>query len=233
MKNTTADKLLNSAERLFAQASYSEVSIRDITEDAGVKLALVHYHFGSKEELFKAVIRRRIGKLSSDRIRLLNYYKNQNGDEPMSLEKIVESFLAPYLYNTLYGGEGWRYYAINVARLLSSGSALGLSILCEQFDPYAEFFIVELKRAYPSATKEQIHWGFDFLVGLMCNTFAEADRIKFLSHDICSIENPEIACQYLYHYSIEGLHAVLTKPKYDYQSTFDIIKSFSNIDSSF
>lgn len=230
MKNTTAEKLLNSAERLFAETSYSEVSIRQITEDAGVKLALVHYHFGSKEELFRAVIRRRIGTLSSDRIRLLNHYKNINGKRPIPLEKIVESFLAPYLYNTLYGGEGWHYYAINVARLLSSGSSLGLSVLCDQFDPYAKLFIAELKRTYPTSTVEQIHWGFDFLVGLMCNTFAEVDRIKFLSHDICSIANPEIACQYLYHYSLAGLNAVLTNSKYDYKSAFDIIKSFAKID---
>lgn len=230
MKNTTAEKLLNSAERLFAMTSYSEVSIRQITDDAGVKLALVHYHFGSKEELFRAVIRRRIGKLSSDRIHLLNYYKNISGEKPIPLEKIVESFLAPYLYNTLYGGEGWHYYAINVARLLSSGSTLGLSILCNQFDPYAELFIAELKRTSPTSTVEQVHWGFDFLVGLMCNTFAEVDRIKFLSKNICSIENTEIACQYLYHYSIAGLNAVLTQSKYDFSSTFNIIKSFTNTD---
>lgn len=226
MKNSTAMKLLDSAEKLFAKASYSEVSIRDITEDAGVKLALVHYHFGSKEELFKAVIDRRIGILSSDRIHLLNYYKNINGDQPLPLEKIVESFIAPYLYNTLYGGEGWHYYAINVARLLSSGSALGLSILRDQFDPFAEFFITELKRSYPTSTEQQIHWGFDFLVGVMCNTFAEVDRIKFLSKEICSVGNPEIACKYLYNYAIEGLHAVLTKPEYDYQSAFNIISKF-------
>lgn len=64
----------------------------------------------------------------------------------------------------------------------------------------------------------------------MCNTFAEVDRIKFLSHDICSITNPEIACQYLYHYSLAGLNAVLTNAKYDYKSAFDIIKSFAKID---
>ncbi|XKM13960.1 TetR/AcrR family transcriptional regulator [Orbaceae bacterium ac157xtp] len=222
----TAEKILNSAEKLFAQFSYNEVSIRQITDDAGVKLALVHYHFGSKEALYKALINRRIGKLSSDRLKLLAYYKNLHNNQPIELKNIVDAFITPYLYNTLYGEEGWKSYGQIVARLLSSGSDLSLSILCEQFDPCAEHFIVELRKIFPNANEQQIQWGVDFMVAAMCSIFAEVDRIKNLSKGLCSIDNKVQACQYLFNFIIAGLESVLKQPTHDFTSSFELLKTF-------
>ncbi len=229
MKNqseiTTADKLLNAAEQLFAEYSYNEVSIRDITSLAGVKLALVHYHFGSKEELYRAIIRRRIGKLSQDRLFLLNHFHKKNAGKPINLESIVEAFLAPYLFNTLYGGAGWREYAIIVARLLSSGSELSLSILQQEFDPSANYFLDAMRSNSPNASEKQIQWGFDFLVGSMCNIFAEVDRINFLSGGMCSINKPDESCQYLFNYISIGLKGVLSTEPHSFTPSFNLLKN--------
>lgn len=225
----TAEKILNAAEKLFAEFSYDEVSIRQITSSADVKLALAHYHFGSKEDLFRSLIKRRIGKLSHDRLQLLQHFKDTYADKPLPLACIVEAFIAPYLYNTLYSGDGWRDYAKIVARLLSSGSILSLSILHEQFDPSAIYFLTEMRRTAPNATEEQIQWGFDFLVGSMCNTFAEVDRIKSLSNGKCSVERPEIACRYLFNFITTGLEAVVTQPLHDYKQTFSLLKKWQKI----
>ncbi|QIQ21998.1 TetR/AcrR family transcriptional regulator [Zophobihabitans entericus] len=216
----TAEKILNAAEKLFAEYSYNEVSIRQITETAEVKLALAHYHFGSKEELYRTLIKRRIGILSRDRTQLLMKHKESYGKKAIPLEFIVESFIAPYLYNTLNGGDGWRDYAKLVARLLSSGSNLSLSILQEQFDPSAELFLAEIRKSAPKATEQQVQWGFDFLVGAMCNTFAEVDRINSLSSGLCSTEKPEVSCQYLFNFATAGLKAVLSQQPYDFTNTF-------------
>src|SRR5699024_1081491 len=51
-------KLLNAAEQLFAERGFAETSLRMITGAAGVNLASVNYHFGSKKELIKAVMDR-------------------------------------------------------------------------------------------------------------------------------------------------------------------------------
>jgi len=224
--NKTAEKILNSAEKLFAEYSYNEVSIRQITDDAGVKLALVHYHFGSKEELYRELIKRRIGKLGSDRVKLLQHHAISAGEKPISLGNIVDAFITPYLYNTLYGEEGWKSYAKIVARLLSSGSAISLSILLDQFDPYAEQFIAQMRKTVPQANEQQIQWGFDFLVASMCSTFAEVDRIKSLSKDLCSIEQTQQACQYLYNYVTSGLQGILTQPPYCFARSFSLLQSF-------
>ena len=43
----TKNQVFNAAERLFALHGFQNVSVRDITAEAGVNLASVNYHFGS------------------------------------------------------------------------------------------------------------------------------------------------------------------------------------------
>ena len=55
----TKAAVFNAAERLFALHGFQNVSVRDITAEAGVNLAAVNYHFGSKDGLLFEIFRRR------------------------------------------------------------------------------------------------------------------------------------------------------------------------------
>ncbi|MCR6732722.1 MAG: TetR family transcriptional regulator [Afipia sp.] len=55
--SVTRQRILEAALIRFAQASYEEVSLRDIALDVGVDVALVHRSFGSKEQLFAEVFK--------------------------------------------------------------------------------------------------------------------------------------------------------------------------------
>ncbi len=54
---TTRETILESARARFLAESYDSVGMRDIARDAGVDVALVSRYFGSKEELFRLVLR--------------------------------------------------------------------------------------------------------------------------------------------------------------------------------
>ncbi|MBL4795606.1 MAG: TetR family transcriptional regulator [Pseudomonadales bacterium] len=54
----TAENILDTAERLFAEKGFADTSLRKITSEAGVNLAAVNYHFGSKDVLIRAVFAR-------------------------------------------------------------------------------------------------------------------------------------------------------------------------------
>lgn len=54
----TAARILDAAEVLFAERGFTETSLRTITSTAGVNLAAVNYHFGSKKVLIQAVFER-------------------------------------------------------------------------------------------------------------------------------------------------------------------------------
>ena len=49
--------ILDAARRLFCQRPYSEVSMADLAEAAGVARGLLHHYFGSKRDLYLAVMR--------------------------------------------------------------------------------------------------------------------------------------------------------------------------------
>lgn len=51
--------LLETAELLFSDSGYNGTSIRDIARQAGANVALVNYHFGSKENLYLTIFKRR------------------------------------------------------------------------------------------------------------------------------------------------------------------------------
>lgn len=56
----TREKVLDTAERLFAKKGFNAVSVREITGAAGVHLSAVNYYFGSKKNLYEEVFRSRV-----------------------------------------------------------------------------------------------------------------------------------------------------------------------------
>ena len=57
MSLATKQRILSAAESLFASQGFTHTSTRMITQQAGVNLAAVNYHFGSKKNLIQAVLR--------------------------------------------------------------------------------------------------------------------------------------------------------------------------------
>jgi AcrR family transcriptional regulator len=55
-KNTTEQKIIKAADKLFTQKGYAATKTRAIAEEAETNLALLNYYFGSKEKLYKKVV---------------------------------------------------------------------------------------------------------------------------------------------------------------------------------
>ena len=188
MKNspTTAEKILDAAEALFADSGYDGVSIRAITKQAGVELALANYHFGPKESLFCAVVERRAEEINRDRMVLL---EQQRGTQ--QVESIIDAFTRPFLERSQLGG-GWKSYARLVAQISNSPRWTHV-VMSAQFDPVARSFVSCIKEALPDCDDRNIYWGFHFLLGAITLTFAETGRIDRLSGGLCrSTELEEI-----------------------------------------
>src|SRR3546814_18666628 len=87
--SSTREAILDTAETLFAQQGHDGTSMRQITSEAGVNLAAVNYHFGSKEALVQAVLKRRLAILNQERLRLLDELETQAAGEPPKPSQIV------------------------------------------------------------------------------------------------------------------------------------------------
>jgi len=53
---TTRERILESARGLFAARGFAETPSKLVAADAGVDLASINYHFGSREGLYRAVL---------------------------------------------------------------------------------------------------------------------------------------------------------------------------------
>jgi AcrR family transcriptional regulator len=81
------DQIVRVAARLFGERPYSEVSISDITTEAGIARGLLHHYFESKRELYLEVVR------VSARAPLGSESAGAVGT-PQAWSTVVDSFLA-------------------------------------------------------------------------------------------------------------------------------------------
>ena len=59
----TRDRLIDAAGPVFAERGYRGATMREIAERAGANLAAAHYHFGSKQDLYREVARANFERL--------------------------------------------------------------------------------------------------------------------------------------------------------------------------
>src|SRR5215472_13313064 len=88
----TKQRILDTAERLIADQGYAATSLRNIIGEAGVNLAAVHYHFGSKEDLLDELILRKAGVVNKERLELLDRYEAEAGNGPVAVERVRCAF---------------------------------------------------------------------------------------------------------------------------------------------
>lgn len=53
-----SDRIIEAATKLFAEQGYDCTSTKDICQRAKVNIAAIHYHFGSKDELYRVILKR-------------------------------------------------------------------------------------------------------------------------------------------------------------------------------
>src|SRR5919199_6351467 len=92
--DTTRERVLDAAERLFAEHGYQATTLRMVTAEAGANIAAVNYYFGSKQALLAAVVHRVIGPVAEERRRRLEALE---ADGDPSVEALVDAIIAPML----------------------------------------------------------------------------------------------------------------------------------------
>ena len=167
------------AERLFALHGFQNVSVRDITAEAGVNLASVNYHFGSKDGLLFEIFRRRTAELNRERARMLHEANDRHGGKP-PVREILEALFAPPLKWADPNGD--RRIAVQfIIRARSEGTAEMREVLQNDVS-HLRRFADALIAARPDLALEDVYWRLHFCLGMVHNNrFAEFDRLHHLS----------------------------------------------------
>jgi len=167
------------AERLFALHGFQNVSVRDITADAGVNLASVNYHFGSKDALLFEIFRRRTAELNRERARMLHEASDRHQGKP-PVRDILEALFAPPL--RWASPENDRRISVQfIIRSRSEGTLEMREALTKDVSHLARFADA-LIAALPDQPRETVYWRLHFCLGMVHNNrFAEFDRLHVLS----------------------------------------------------
>jgi AcrR family transcriptional regulator len=152
----TKERLLRTAERLFALHGIDAVSMRSICAEAEQRNnTALQYHFGDKQNLIEAILADRMGPINEQRRAVLEQIQRDGceGD----LHRLVAALVVPFT-DQLCDDAGGRYYVRFAAQLFSRGNALAL--LAER-RPWTEAFhaIVDLIRSCLAGIPEEVMAG--------------------------------------------------------------------------
>jgi AcrR family transcriptional regulator len=157
----TKQKILDTAEGLIAAQGFAATSLRQIISTAGVNLAAVHYHFGSKEELLDQLIRRKVTAVNEEREKLLARFEEEAGSAPVPVEKILAAFFEPMIET---GSRNPQFVRL-MGRMIGEGMIP--SIIHKHFHPTTTRFILALRRSLPDLSEGELYWRVQFMFGAM------------------------------------------------------------------
>jgi AcrR family transcriptional regulator len=183
----TRDRILRTAERLFAAHGYNGVSVRDLAAAAKVNVASIGYHFKSKDGLLSEVYRRHCEPMIEERLRGLDDALRLRGRARVAA--IIEAFIRPALQQVEVA-DGETFIRLR-AVLSGENSALLEKLVAENFDQSSSAFIDALCEGLPQLTRTDICWRFHFLLGAIYYTAAGPHRIHAFSNGRCDPSDTE------------------------------------------
>ena len=152
--------ILDAAEELFARQGFDATSVRAVTRHAGMNPAAVHYHFGSKQVLVRALLTRRIAPLNQERLLLLDHVLRDG--EPR-IEGILDAYLRPVLRHS--GAATGRLNAL----LSNLPEELRSELVDELFGPLHRRFHAALRQALPDLSVGEVEERFRYSIAIMAH----------------------------------------------------------------
>lgn len=191
----TRDQILDVAERHFAEHGIGATSLRGIMTEAGVNPAAIHYHFGGKAALVRAVIDRRIGPVNGERAERFDALEAEYPDSPPPLARVIEAFTAPALLLSRTPERGGEQFMRLMGRFYYESADEARDVLRESFGAIVERFASLLRRAAPGLDTTTVAWRIHFMIGAMSHTMACRELVRWIEPDVDDVDVETIVGQ--------------------------------------
>jgi AcrR family transcriptional regulator len=178
-QHETRTRILDAAEELFMQHGFEGTSMRLLTAKAGVNLAAVNYHFGSKHALVEAVFRRRLDPMNAARIAELDKLEADTTRTP-SPEAIIRAFITPSLRLMADAKDG-RNFTRLLGRTYTEPNKLVRQLIGQMYEPAMQRYKAALERALPQMPREELVWRMHFMFGTLAYTLAATDTVQLIA----------------------------------------------------
>ncbi|MEN2975578.1 TetR/AcrR family transcriptional regulator [Tistrella bauzanensis] len=184
------EKIRLVARMLISERGVDSVTTRDIARGAGLNVAAVNYHFGSKDKLAVDVfqqVARRSAQYRLDQLTALETAAQARG-ERVAIREIVDSFVSGYFREDTPAEGGLLANLILKNRLMPTEWTSNL--IAAELDGMARRYIAAIQASVPALSHAEVCWFYNFMVGTVLISVSQRDeqrRIERLSDGACSI----------------------------------------------
>ncbi len=172
MSNNTVTRILDAAESLFAERGFTETSLRTITTAAGVNLAAVNYHFGSKKDLIQSVFARFLDPFELEIRRRMSEVQNPSVQDML----VLAQHSAMQVSLEHFNGRS------QIMKLLGFAYNQGQGHIRKFFiNRYGETFsqyVQHVRASTPHLGEEEFYWRINFMLGAMIFTVSSYDSLS-------------------------------------------------------
>jgi AcrR family transcriptional regulator len=183
----TRDRILDVAERLFAEMGYGNVSTRMLADEARANSAAVHYHFGSKERLLKALLARTLDPLNEERLAAIRAVLQGASDRP-AIADLVRAFAEPLLREPATHTK--RLSQTFIGRISLDPSPDVRRILRGSFEDVTKAFTEALSRACPHLSQQDLFWRTTSIQGAIFSCCADNQASYAIRDDVDPSHDP-------------------------------------------
>jgi AcrR family transcriptional regulator len=169
----TKTRLLDAAEKLFSERGFAATSVRDVTGEAGVNLAAVNYHFGTRAGLIRGVFDRRLTPLNSAR---LSQLEQCSCSGPEDLDCVLRALVAPFADVVRESRDSGVHFVRLLGRAHFEPDPVLRQLITQSFSEVAARFARALHACAPHLDRQEAHSRLFFAIGALT---VIADRAMF------------------------------------------------------
>jgi AcrR family transcriptional regulator len=204
LPSSTRERILTTAEQLFAEGGVATTSLRSITSLARVNLAAVNYHFGSKGALIEAVYERRLGPLNRARLRNLDLLEAR--DVSPTVVELVNAFVGPIVDFSARDAKDGLVFMRLLAQTYFEAAQCFRKLFAREYATVMKRYRAALARALPQLSAPELEWRLQFMVGAVNHAVADTVHLRPLAGDAVT---PDLkgAARELVPFIVAGLQA--------------------------
>lgn len=195
--------LLNVAEKLFLARGYEHVRVRDITDTARVNVAAVNYHFDSKDNLYRAVLRRRFREIAHRRIERINQVVEQAGSAP-ALADLVAAYVRSFFDDAAVSADNRRHLAL-VYREMSPDAVAPDLVASELATPINRCLRHAIRLACPGISETSAAFCASSVSGQVLHLIFMRDIFRPLVKPVSDQEYIEFIVRHITAFSLHGI----------------------------
>jgi AcrR family transcriptional regulator len=199
----TRAAILDAAERLYADRGFADVTLRDIVAAAGVNLAAVNYHFGSKDELIAELFVTRSLATNRERLNELKAAEAKGGGRA-PIDAILRALVGPTLRGCL-GPENERSTAARFMIRASIESVPPIRRIKNREIDHLRKFAAAMRRSLPDRSEVDLYWGMHFALAMAHQTIRDGERLTKLSEGLCDLNDVERVIERIVAVSVTAL----------------------------